>query len=156
MKHSLKIASTALALMLPLSSAHSANVIHSGTVASTCVLTVGTPGILAANANSSVLGSKESGGLKSIVTAVSTGAAFNITAASPASFTVAPSNGNDNVTFLSEYQLGGATSSGRLAGTIPTPLNIGVTTVDVDLTATKSSGVFPQGLYTATTVVTCE
>ena len=132
------------------------NVPFAATVISACVLTVGTPGVMATSADYTVLDSEETGGVSGLVTIVSTGAAFAVSADAPTDFTVAPSGGGDNVTFEASYQATGATSIGETLGSVTTPLNLGLTSLTVDLKGTKSTGVFPQGVYAAEVVVRCE
>lgn len=127
--------------------------VFSGTVLSTCSLTAGTPGVITSNAGSTTLSSNNSGGSGSTVTAVATGASFNVTAEVPSTFTVGSST---NVTFAATYDLTGATSATGVSGAVQTLLGVGTTTVDVDLTATKSSGVFAAGAYSASVTVRCE
>ena len=140
----------------PAALAATANVPFSGVVVSTCTLAVATPGILAPNSNYTVLGSNQPGGSAGAVTIISTGATFKVSATAPSSFTVAPADGNTNTTFQAHYQSTGATSIGSVLGSTATPLNAGVTSLSVDLSATKSSGVFSQGAYTSEVVVRCE
>ncbi|MCB1506994.1 MAG: hypothetical protein KDJ47_18670 [Hyphomicrobiaceae bacterium] len=153
----------ALLLMMTASSALSSptdaattSVPFTSTVLSTCVLTVGTPGVLAPNSDYTVLDSQEAGGTSSIVTVTSTGASYSVSTDAPSSFNVAPTGGNDNLTFEASYQGTGATTIGSTLGTVSTLLGLGLTTVTLDLKATKSTGVFPQGAYTTEVVVRCE
>lgn len=132
------------------------NVPFTSAVASACVLTVGTPGVMAPDAGYSTLDSQEAGGTSSIVTVVSTGATFSVSAEAPTAFSAAPSGGNDNLTFEAKYQASGATTIGETLGNVVTPLSLGLTTLTLDLKATKSTGVFPQGLYTTDVVIRCE
>jgi hypothetical protein len=127
--------------------------VFSGTVLSTCSLTVGSAGVITSNAGGTTLSSNNSGGSSSVVTAIATGASFNVTAEAPSSFTVGNST---NVTFAATYDLTGATSATGVSGAVQTLLGVGSTTVDVDLTATKSSGVFEAGAYSASVTVRCE
>ena len=132
------------------------NVPFTGTIISTCTLTVGTAGELAPNAAYSVLGSKEAGGTSGAVTIISTGATFHVTADAPSAFSQGPAGANTSTTFVAEYKATGVTSTGQLLGTTSTLVNPGVTNLQVDLTATKSAGVFGQGFYQAEVVVRCE
>lgn len=127
-----------------------------GLVLATCVLTVGTPGILGANADYSVLSSTGAGGVPGLVTVLSTGANFNVSAIAPSAFTISPEGGNDSVAFAANYQGAGATSIGNTPGATATRVNTGITALTVNLEAAKSSGPFPGGAYTAEVVVRCE
>lgn len=127
-----------------------------GTVINSCILTVGTPGVMAPSSDYTVLGSKQAGGTSGVVTAVSTGTTFQVSVDAPSSFTLAPTGGNTSVSFATRYSGVGATNIGSTPGTTATALSSGVTVLTVDLAATKSTGVFTQGSYTAEAVVRCE
>ncbi len=152
----MRIALLALPVMaITCTNAHAATApaVFTGTVLSTCVLTVGTPGIIAPNSDFSALDSRNPGGLPSSVSALTTGGSFSISAVPPASFTTGSSTG---VTFATAYTLSGATTASGVIGTATTLLGIGVTNISVDLAATKSSGSFQAGAYTAAVTVRCE
>ena len=139
-----------------LSTANAADVIFGGAVTSSCVLTVGVPGILGTSSDKKVLSSKIAGGARGTVAAVATGSGFSVTTTAPTSFTSAPGAGGSNVDFASEYEITGATNSGVQQDGTNTELNPGVSTIGVDLTATKTVGIFEAGVYAAATTVTCE
>ncbi|MGD9783364.1 MAG: hypothetical protein AB7E80_03365 [Hyphomicrobiaceae bacterium] len=125
-------------------------------VTSSCVLTVGTPGLLGADDDFSQLSSKNAGGVPGTVTAVTTGAGFEVSAIAPTSFSQAPAGGNDDVTFAATYEASGATSIGEILGDTASSLNFGITSMTVNLEANKSAGAFPAGAYTAEVIVRCE
>ena len=151
------LAAAALACLTPVAAvAQTANVPFTGLVTSTCVLTVGTPGVLAANAGFTSLASVNSGGVPGTVSVLSTGSSFFVSADAPSAFTTAPSGGDANVDFSVRYQGSGATTIADTAGTTPTRVNAGVTLLTVNLTAEKSSGTFPAGAYLTEAVVRCE
>ncbi|MDV6224890.1 hypothetical protein R2G56_01200 [Nitratireductor aquimarinus] len=127
-----------------------------GEVNSTCVITVGTPGTLGISGDFTVLSSDISGGVPGTAVVLATGAGYSISTTAPTAFTSAPATGNDNVAFSSKYSATGATSVTDIIGTTLTPLSIGLTTASVDLTATKSAGVFAVGTYIAEVTLTCE
>ncbi|WP_025031235.1 MULTISPECIES: hypothetical protein [Nitratireductor] len=131
-------------------------VIFNGNVISTCLITVGTPGVLGTNGALNVLSSTEAAGVSGTATVVTTGTGFNMSTSTPAAFLVAPAGGDDDVTFSSSYSASGVTTLLDVVGTVTSPLGLGVTNVDVDLSATKSAGVFPAGNYTAEVTLTCE
>lgn len=134
-------------------SATTAPAIFTGAIVNACVLTAGATGVLTPNATYTNLSSTNSLGSGSVVAALTTGSGFHITAEAPASFTLGDST---NVTFATTYNLTGVTSATNITGTVSTLLGIGVSTVDVGLTATKSSGTFTTGAYTAAVTVRCE
>jgi hypothetical protein len=102
------------------------------------------------------LSSGNAGGVNGSVTATTTGTGFSVTTEAPSSFTLSPAGGGTNVTFVSSYSATGVTTISLSAGTTITPLNLGVTAVDVHLSATKSTGSFPAGAYSAEVLVRCE
>lgn len=134
--------------------ADTALVPFNGLITPTCVLTVGTPGVLAPNPTYTQLSSKNASGLSGSVTALTTGPAFNLSTETPTAFTLAPP-GSDS-TFVVEYSASGATTVGLTSGLINTLLGVGLTTVAVDLTANKNSGTYAGGDYAAIVTVTCE
>lgn len=134
--------------------ADTAIVPFNGLITSTCVLTVGTPGILAPNATFTQLSSKNGSGISGGVTALTTGGTFNLSMQTPTTFTIAPPNSES--TFTVEYSASGATTVGLTSGLINTLLGIGLTTVSVDLTADKNTGTYATGDYAAIVTVTCE
>ena len=154
----LKSSLAACAMTLAASSAHAAtaNVPFTSLVLATCVLTVGTPGIMAPNALYNELDSSAAGGVPGTISALSTGTTFKVSAIAPTSFLLSPTDGNTSVAFASTYQASGATTTGTVPGVTQTTLNSGLTTLNVNLKATRSAGNFPAGAYTAEVVVRCE
>lgn len=152
---SLILASIAL-LLAGKANAAEGTVTFNGTVLPSCLITIGTPGTLTADAGYTELSSKNAGGVAGTATVVATAATFGLSTSAPATFTSAPAGGDDNVTFVSNYSASGVTSVTDVVGTVTTPLGIGLTNVNVDLTATKASGNFPAGNYIADVTITCE
>ncbi len=119
-----------------------------GSVDSTCVITAGNPGRIAPNADYSNLSSINAGGYASQVTALATGNTFSISTDAPAGITADVSS--------SSYSLSGATNRGTTDGTSASPLSSGLTNVSVDMSATRTSGVFTSGSYNGVVTVRCE
>jgi hypothetical protein len=131
--------------------------LFSGSILSTCILVAGTPGIITANADYTGMSSHNGGGLASTVVATATGSSFDITTEAPAAFTLAPAGANTGTTFSSTYALSGATTAVEADGATPRGLNIGISTITVNMAATKSADAFPASpTYTATVTVRCE
>lgn len=150
---------TAAALFVAASSpaqAVTGNVTFNGSVLGVCLLTISLPGTMTADATYTTLSSKNAGGSAGTALIVTTGSGFGITTSTPTSFNTAPSTGNDNVIFLSEYSLSGATIVSNVLGATATLLGLGTTSVDVDLTATKTLNAFETGNYSAAVTVTCD
>lgn len=133
-----------------------ATVPFAGTVLSTCILTVGTPGVLMADPTYTNLASTNAGGVAGAVTALATGSGFKVSAIAPTAFTSAPTTGGDNVHFATTYSGTGSTSIGTTAGTTQSTLTMGTTLLSVNLKAEKTSGTFAGGAYAALVTVRCE
>lgn len=155
MKKLLMIAAVAASFAPVQAFAATANIPFNGTVTSTCVITVGTPGTIMPNAGFTVLGSAQPGGAQGTASILATDATFDASVDAPAAWSSAPGSA-PATTFATEYDLSGATSASNVAGATLTPLAAGTTTVGVDLAATASSGTFGAGTYTATAVLRCE
>lgn len=133
-----------------------ANLQFTANITGACILTVTTNGILAPNAGYTVLSSSEIGGVPATVTALTTSGAFAFSASTPSSFTTAPTGGNTNLSFATNYSGVGTTIIPSTPGATPTTLNLGVTVITLNLAGTKSTGVFPAGSYQADVTATCE
>ncbi|MDX2290511.1 MAG: hypothetical protein NW217_17050 [Hyphomicrobiaceae bacterium] len=146
----------ACAAMPSTSRAADAIVPFTGLVTATCILTVGTPGLLGVNSDLTTLSSSASGGVPGNVAVVATGSSFRVSAIAPTGFTIAPPGGDDNVSFSASYAANGATTLGETPGSTASQLNVGLTTVSVNMSAQKASGAMPAGAYAAEVIVRCE
>jgi hypothetical protein len=149
---------SAAALPASVAQAATANIPFNGSVANTCVITVGSSGTLAVNGTYDVLGSQQAGGSAGTATLLVTGAGFNLSADAPAAFSTAPATGNDNVTFEANYSASGANTIPQTDGATATALNRGNTSVNVNMSGTKTvvGETFEAGNYAATVVLRCE
>ncbi|KRB19609.1 MULTISPECIES: hypothetical protein [Mesorhizobium] len=129
----------------------------------TCTIMVGASGTMTANPAISILGSKQAGGSSASATVVANSLlcsilnlldCYSVSAPPPAAFSSAPSGGSTNVTFASVFRLDG--SGVDINGSVPQRVVNGTHPMQVDLTATKSSGIFPAGSYQGTVTVRCE
>ncbi|PBB26096.1 MULTISPECIES: hypothetical protein [unclassified Mesorhizobium] len=129
----------------------------------TCTIMVGASGTMTANPAISILGSKQAGGSSASATVVASSLlctllnlldCYSVSAPAPAAFSSAPSGGGTNVTFASVFRLDG--SGVDINGSVPQRVTNGTHALQVDLTATKSSGVFPAGTYQGIVTVRCE
>ncbi|ESY72347.1 MULTISPECIES: hypothetical protein [unclassified Mesorhizobium] len=132
-------------------------------ITGTCTIMVGTSGTMTANPAIGILGSKQAGGSSASATIVANSLlcsllnlldCYSVSAPAPAAFTSAPSGGDTNVTFASVFRLDG--SGVDINGSAPQRVVNGTHTMQVDLTATKSSGIFPAGNYQGAVTVRCE
>lgn len=152
---STRLAACLLASSITSAAAQTTNVPFNAVVTSVCAVTVVTPGVMATSTDFKKLDSREAAGVAGVVEIINTGP-FSVSAEAPSVFTAAPAGGGDNVNFQAFYTASGATTSGETPGTTQTPLATGVTNLDIDLVASKSTGVFPQGAYATEVVVRCE
>lgn len=157
MKNLIKIGVAVLA-MVPVHQANSAsgNIPFNGSVADTCVVTVGAPGTLGANTSFTTLGSQEAGGAAGTATLLTTGSGFSLSADAPTAFDSAPTDGGTGVTFSANYSATGSNTISETNGATPTGLTRGNTNVTINMAADRASGVFPSGTYAATVVLRCE
>lgn len=129
--------------------------LFAGTILDTCTIVIGTAGVLDLDITGTSFGTTSGLGVPALAVVTTTGLGFNIDVDTPSGFTIAPSGGNTNVSFSTEYSTTGVTSAGGVLGGVLTALGLGITSLSIDLTATKPDA-FPAGLYTAETVITCE
>lgn len=129
----------------------------------TCTIMVGASGTMKANPGLNVFGSKQAGGSSAGATITANSLlctllnlldCYSVSAPAPASFSSAPSGGGTNVTFASVFRLDG--SGVDINGSVPQRVVNGTHPMQIDLTATKSSGIFPAGTYQGTVTVRCE
>jgi len=129
----------------------------------TCTIMIGASGTMKANVNINTFGSKQAGGSSASATIVANSLlctllnlldCYSVSAPAPGAFTSAPSGGGTNVSFATVYRLDG--SGADVAGSSSQRLTNGTHTLQVDLTATKSPGIFPAGSYQGMVTVRCE
>ena len=138
MKNIVKLAAVATMALAPLqTNAATGNIPFSGTVADTCVVTVGSPGTLGANAGFTTLGSQEAGGSAGTATVLTTGTAFSLSADAPSAFDSAPAGGGAGVTFASNYSATGDNAIAQTSGTVATALGAGTSAVSINMSADK-------------------
>ena len=157
MKNFLKLAGAVALVTVPMQvNAATGNIPFNGNVADTCVVTVGTPGTLAANPGFTVLGSQEAGGAPGTATLLTTGSSFSLSADAPSGFSAGPGSANTNTTFAASYSASGDNVIPSTPGTTATSLGSGSTNVSINMAATKTSGTFEAGAYEATVILRCE
>jgi hypothetical protein len=132
-------------------------------IVGTCTIMIGASGTMKVNSTLDVFGSRQSGGSSASATITASSLlctllnlldCYSVSAPAPASFSSAPGGGDANVNFASVYRLDGAGID--TSGSVPQRLTNGTHTIQVDLTATKSSGIFPAGSYQGAITVRCE
>ncbi|MBN9218165.1 MAG: hypothetical protein J0I79_09450 [Mesorhizobium sp.] len=132
-------------------------------IVGTCTIMVGSSGTMMANPTINTLSSKQAGGSSANATVVASSLlcsllnlldCYSVSAPAPAAFSSAPSGGGTNVTFTSVFRLDG--SGADVSGSVPQRVANGTHPMQIDLTATRSSGIFPAGSYQGTVTVRCE
>ncbi|MDX8437002.1 MULTISPECIES: hypothetical protein [Mesorhizobium] len=132
-------------------------------VVGTCTIVIGASGTMKPNPAINIFGSKQAGGSSAGATITASSLlctilnlidCFSVSAPAPIAFTSAPSGGDTNVTFATVFRLDG--SGTDIPGSSPQRVINGTHTMQVDLTATKSPGIFPAGSYQGTVTVRCE
>jgi hypothetical protein len=160
MKIMSKIAAASVAALLVPASAFAAtgNIPFSGSVANTCVITVGSSGTLGVSTDFATLGSSEAGGALGSANVLATGAGFSLSADAPTAWDSAPATGGTNVSFAATYAATGPTTIPTTNGGTLTALNRGNHSVSVGMTAQKTvlGETFESGSYDATVVLRCE
>jgi hypothetical protein len=127
-----------------------------------CTIVIGAGGTLAHNPAITVLGSRQGGGASATATVTANSLVcsilnlldcYSISAPAPAAFLTAPTGGDANVGFGTLFRLNGGAD---LPGNVPAKLANGTYSVTIDLTATRSAGIFPVGSYQAAVTLRCE
>ena len=127
----------------------------------TCTINITSNGTMAANPTINTLGSTQSGGSAASVSVTTSSLlcsllslldCYGLSAPAPVNFLSAPSGGDTNVTFASTYTVDGVTYGGSTI----TRVSNGTRIVPVNLTATKSTGIYPAGHYQAQVIFRCE
>ena len=155
MKNFVKIAAVSALLAAPLPAvAATGNVQFDATVNNTCSITVNQAGLLTANVGQTSLSSGNAGGAPGQADIVATSANYNVSIDQPTAWGTFPTGGDTNVAFAATYATTGATT--LTTRNTAAPLATGTTAVNVNLSATKSSGSFPTGTYAAVVVLRCE
>jgi hypothetical protein len=146
-----------MAFMLVPASAQAQTVVQfDGLVIASCVLTVSTPGVLAANASSGTeVGSEQTGGVPAVLAVVATAGRPTISFTAP-SMSVKPGaySGTPSVS-LKYTSLGGANQAYTSSASQYTSNNILADTITLNARATDSSG-FAAGNYRIQTTATCQ
>ncbi|WP_189545677.1 hypothetical protein [Mesorhizobium sp. M2E.F.Ca.ET.209.01.1.1] len=129
----------------------------------TCTIMIGASGTMKSNPAINIFGSKQAGGSSAGATITANSLlctilnlldCYSVSAPAPIAFTSAPSGGDTNVTFDTVFRLDG--SGVDIPGSSPQRVTNGIHTIQVDLTATKSPGIFPAGNYQGMVTVRCE
>ena len=147
----------AMAFMLVPAPAQAQTVVQfDGLIIASCVLTVSTPGVLAANASSGTeVGSEQTGGVPAVLAVVATAGRPTISFTAP-SMSVKPGAYSGTPTVALKYtSLGGANQAYTSSASQYTSNNILADTITLNARATDASG-FAAGSYRIQTTATCQ
>lgn len=131
------------------------NTTFTGVIPPSCLVTISTPGLIGASSDQTVLSTEETGGLAAVAAVVTNSTTSTIQVIPPVAFSVAPASGNANTTFATSYDTTGVTVADVADGNTVTALNLGLTAMTIDASATKSSGTFDAGAYEFVATVRC-
>ena len=153
--------SVGAAAIAGLAFAVSVNLAHAAPIGS-CTIVVNASGTMTVNPTLTIFGSKQPGGSQATVTATPSALlcsilqlldCFSLSAPAPAGFLSGPSGSNTSLSMATTYRIDGGA---EIPGNTPTAVTNGAETMQIDLTATKTSGLFPAGTYQAQVTVRCE
>ena len=159
MKNLIKIAGVAVMVLAPMQvnaakTGSTGNVPFGGQVDTSCTITLGTAGTLAASADFLTLSSAVAdGGAAGTAQVVTNGNTFTLSTDTPVLSGANPTTADSTSSTMTST--GGTTSFTGVAENTATALNRGATQVNVDMTAAAAGG-FSEGVYAATVLLTCE
>lgn len=133
----------------------SGNVIFNGSLLDICIVLITDSGTIAPNGAYTELSSENAGGDRGGATITTTSNNFDLVVDAPAAFTSAPSGGDAGVTFEALVSASGVTVLSDIIDGVLSSLGLGLTTLQVGVTATKGAGVFPAGAYQVPVTVRC-
>jgi hypothetical protein len=134
----------------------SGDVIFNGSLLDICIVLVTGSGTITPNATYTELSSENAGGARGGALITTTSSNFDLVVDAPAAFTSAPSGGDTGVAFDALVSASGVTVLSDIIDGVLSSLGLGVTTLQVGVTATKGAGVFPAGAYQVPVTVRCE
>lgn len=146
----------AVPLLVFASPAAAATLTFNGLIVDACTLTLSSAGAMTATATGDEISSSAPGGSPARALLLTTSNRYRMVIDQPTGFATAPAQSTpDNMRV--EYSSTGITLSTRVNGTIPLDLGLGLTTVEVNVAASRSNNaVFPAGVYRSDVVMRCE
>lgn len=121
-----------------------------------CQIVILDNGTMVQNVGSTKLSSLINPGRPGEADVTTTTGSFYLSVDRPTGFGIAPSGGANNVEFSTQLSGHGKTNFALTPGNQRVKLKNGLTNVEVHLEATKLSGAFPAGRYSATVTLRCE
>ena len=126
-----------------------------GLILDSCTVLVLTAGTLAVNTDGDLLSSENLGGLPGTATVTSTGLGYDLSISAPTGFDSAPTDGGTNTTFDASFSSLGTTIDPLVEVGDLLSLGLGISTLTINASAEKSTGIFPAGTYEMTATLTC-
>jgi|GEM_PF-1912874 len=127
-----------------------------GLILDSCTIVVATDGVLAANAETSQLSSKNAGGIPGTATIVTNSDASVVEVIAPVAWTQKPLNAGNDTTFTTSYSIPvGLVTSGEVDGTVQTGLGFGPSELVINATADKGAGAYSGGQYELVATLRC-
>ncbi len=133
----------------------SGDVIFNGSLLDICIVLVTGSGTIAPNATYTEMSSEHAGGARGEATITTTSTNFDVAVDAPSAFSSAPAGADTGVTYEAMVSASGVTSLLDVVDGVLSPLGLGLTTLDVGVTATRGAGVFPAGAYQIPVTVRC-
>jgi hypothetical protein len=121
-----------------------------------CQIMIRDNGTMVQNVGSTRLSSLINPGRPGLADVTTTTGSFYLSVDRPQGFSAAPQGGSSDVAFSTQFSGRGKTNFSLSPGTARVKLKNGLTNVEVHLEATKLSGSFPAGRYSATVTLRCE
>ncbi len=134
----------------------SGDVIFNGSLLDICIVAVSTPGTITPNASYTSMSSENPGGGRGLALVTTTSLNFDLAIDAPTTFTSMPVGGDSGVSYDALVSATGVTSLTDVVAGALSSLGLGVTNLQVGVTATKGAGVFPAGAYQIPVTIRCE
>lgn len=146
-------ASAVAALAAP---AAAATLTFNGLIVDSCTVTLSSPGTMTPTPTGDEVSSTAPGGSPARALLLTTSARYRMVIDPPSGFATAPGGATPDSMSIG-YRSTGVTVAATTSGLAPLDLGLGLSTVDVDITARKAAGaVFPAGTYRSDLVLRCE
>ncbi|URW74760.1 hypothetical protein M9980_09250 [Sphingomonas donggukensis] len=147
------IPSLLLPAMIAASPAAAADVVFTGALVNSCVLNVGTPGVLGPSSDGQTLSSETGTGVAAVLAVVAVGSAPTLSFSAPSLTT--PAGFSGTATTAIRYQALSGHTQAYTSGASSMSGGALLDTITVNSRVQSASG-FASGLYTVRTVVTCQ
>lgn len=153
---SIALASAVLAAAAVAAPAAAATLTFNGLIVDACTVTLSSPGTVASTPTGDEVSSTAPGGSPARALLLTTSARYRMVIDPPTGFAAAPGGATPDSVSVG-YRATGVTLGVSTNGLVPLDLGLGLSTIEVDVTARKAAGtVFPAGTYRTDLVLRCE